>query len=54
MSKTEELQVFLEASEDLINSKYILADIKVVNILKAIASSETILALFKNSLMDFD
>ena len=54
MSKTEELQVFLDASEDFVNSKYILADIKVVNILKAIASSESILALFKNSLIDFD
>ena len=54
VSKQEELQAFLEASEDLINSKYILADIKVVNILKSIASSETILALFKNSLLDFD
>jgi len=54
LDKKEQLRVFLEASEDFINSKYILADIKIVNILKAIAQSETILALFKNSLQDFD
>lgn len=54
MDKREELRLFLEANEDLINSKYILADIKIVNILKTIAQSETLLALFKNSLTDFD
>lgn len=54
MDKREELRIFLEASEDFINSKYILADIKIVNILKSIAQSETLLALFKNSLADFD
>lgn len=54
MSKQEELQVFLEANEDLINSKYILSEIKIVNVLKSIASSETILALFKNSMVNFD
>ena len=50
----QELLNFLEANEEFINSKYILADIKIVNILKSIASSETILALFKSSIVDFD
>lgn len=54
MSKREELQLFLERADELIESKYILADIKIVNVLKAIASSDTLLALFKNCLADFD
>ena len=54
MSKREELQLFLERVDDFIESKYILADIKIVNVLKAIASSDTLLALFKNCLADFD
>lgn len=54
MSKQQQLRAFLDAGEDLINGKYILADIKIVNLLKAIASSETLVALFKNSLIDFD
>ena len=54
MSKQDELVAFLEAGEDLINGKYILADIKIVNLLKSIASSETLVALFKSSLLDFD
>jgi hypothetical protein len=54
LSKQEELRLFLEAGEDLINGKYILADIKIVSLLKTIAQSEALLALFKNSLVDFD
>ena len=50
----EELDAFLERADELIDSKYILADIKIVNLLKAIASSNTLLALFKNCLTDFD
>lgn len=54
MTKREELQVFVERADELINSKYILADIKIVNLLKAIASSDTLIALFKNCLDGFD
>ena len=54
MNRQEELRVFLDASEDLITSKYILADIKIVNLLKSIASSDSLLALFKNCLEGFD
>lgn len=54
MNKQDELVAFLEAGEELINGKYILADIKIVNLLKSIALSETLVALFKNSLIDFD
>ncbi len=54
MSKTEELELFLSRADEFVDSKYILADVKIVNLLKAIASSETLLALFKNCLNDFD
>ncbi len=54
MTKSEELRVFIERADELINSKYILADIKIVNLLKAIASSDTLIALFKNCLDGFD
>ena len=50
----EELDIFVERADELIDSKYILADIKIVNLLKAIASSDTLIALFKNCLSDFD
>ena len=54
MTKREELDLFLLRADELILSQYILADIKIVNLLKSIASSETLLALFKNCLTDFD
>ena len=54
MDKTEELNTFLARADELIESKYIVADIKIVNLLKSIASSETLLAIFKNCLTDFD
>ena len=54
MNKREELNLFLERADELIDSKYILADIKIVNLLKAIAGSDTLIALFKNCLTDFD
>lgn len=54
MTKSEELQVFIDRADELINSKYILADVKIVNLLKAIAASDTLIALFKNCLADFD
>ena len=54
MDKREQLDLFLERAQEFIDSKYILADIKIVNLLKAIASSDTLIALFKNCLTDFD
>lgn len=54
MTKREELDLFLERADELIDSKYILADIKIVNLLKSIAGSDTLIALFKNCLTDFD
>lgn len=54
MTKREELDLFLERGEDFVNSKYILADVKLASFLKAIALSDTLLALFKNCLTDFD
>ncbi len=54
MTKREELDLFLERADELIDSKYILAEIKIANLLKSIATSETLLALFRNCLTDFD
>ena len=54
MKKRQELDLFIERIDDYIESKYILADTKIVPVLKAIATSETLLALFKNCLTDFD
>ena len=41
-------------ADELIDSKYILASKKIENLLKSIANSETLLAIFKNCLKDFD
>ncbi len=54
LTKREELDVFMQRINEFIESKYILADIKIVNLLKSIAASETLLALFKNCLTGFD
>ncbi len=54
MTKKEELDLFLERAQEFIDSKYILADIKIVGLLKAIACSETLMAIFKNCLTDYD
>ncbi len=54
MNKREELDLFLTRADEFIESKYILADIKVVNLLKSIASSDTLIAIFKNCLDGFD
>ncbi len=54
MEKREELALFLERAEEFIDGKYILADIKIVNLLKTIVASETLLAIFKNCLADFN
>lgn len=54
MTKTEQLDLFLERAQELVDSKYILADIKIVGLLKAIASSDTLMAIFKNCLTNFD
>ena len=50
----EQLDLFLEKAQELIDSKYILADIKIVGLLKSIANSDTLMAIFKNCLTNFD
>lgn len=50
----EQLDVFTIKVDELIGSKYIIADVKIANLLKVIASSDILLALFKNCLTDFD
>lgn len=54
MTKREELENFILRADELLSSKYIIADVKIVNLLKSIACSDTLLALFKNCLTDFD
>ncbi len=54
MTKAEELNLFLVRADEFIESKYIIADVKIVNLLKAIASSKTLVAIFENCLKDFD
>lgn len=50
----EQLDVFSIKSEELIASQYIIADVKIASLLKTVASSDILLALFKNCLTDFD
>lgn len=54
MTKREELDNFAARADEVVAGKYILADIKIVNLLKSIAASDTLVALFKNCLTDFD
>ena len=54
MTKIEDLNLFIEKTDEFINAKYILADVKLANVLKSIAASETLVALFKNCLSDFN
>ncbi len=53
MDKKQELNLFLVRSDELIEGKYILANVKIINLLKSIAGSETLLAIFKTCLKDF-
>ncbi len=54
MTKREELDLFLLRADEFIEGKYILADVRIINLLKAIASSDSLLAIFKNCLDGFD
>ena len=54
MDKNAELALFIERADELIESKYIIADIKIVGLLKAIAASDTLIAIFKNCMTGFD
>ncbi len=54
MDKRAELDLFLTKADELIDSKYIIADIKIVGLLKAIAASDTLIAIFKNCMTGFD
>ena len=54
MDRNEELALFTLKADELIDSKYIIADIKIVGLLKAIAASDTLIAIFKNCLTGFD
>lgn len=48
------IDIFIKRCNDIIDGKYLLIDKNVSNLLKSIASDETICELMKNSLKDFD
>lgn len=54
MNIKDELHLFLLKTDELLTSKYILAEIKIVGVLKAIASSKTIMDVVRGSLKNFD
>ena len=54
MTKRDELERFSSRLKELSESGYILADVRLVALLKTIAYSESLLALFKNCMSDFD
>ena len=54
MNTREELDNFIVKADELITSSYILADVKIAGVLRAIAGSQTILAIFENCLLGFD
>ena len=54
MDKNDELSLFIAKADELIESKYIIADIKITGLLKAVAASGTLVAIFKNCLTGFD
>jgi len=54
LTKREELNAFIIRADELMGSQYILANVKIVNLLKTIACSDTLVAIFKSCLTDFD
>lgn len=52
--QVEELQDFVDACNEFINGKFILADMKISKILKAIAGSEDIYNLLAECMLNFD
>ncbi len=54
LTKQNELNEFIKNADDLLSSKYILSEIRITAMLKSIASSETLMAIFKSSLDGFD
>ena len=54
MKIKDQLNLFLLKTDELLSSKYILAEIKIVGVLKAIASSKTIMDIVRGSLKNFD
>ena len=53
LTKNAELNAFIKSAEDLFESKYILADVKIVALLKSIAVSNSMVAILKSCLKDF-
>jgi len=54
MEKVEELDLFLEKADELIETKYIFADVKIAGLLKAVACSDVIVCMMENCLKNFD
>ncbi len=49
-NKKMELKTFVSYMEELINTNYVFAETKMINVLKSIASSPTLMAIFKSCL----
>ena len=54
MNIKDELNLFLLKTDELLSSKYILAEVKIVGVLKAIAASKTIMDIVRGSLKNFE
>lgn len=54
MDKINELDLFLEKTDELISAKYLFADIKIAGVLKAIACSDVLVSMFESCLKGFD
>ena len=54
LTRERSLEIFLGATDDLINSKYILADSKVGPVLKAVAQSRLLYETFEYVTDGFD
>lgn len=54
MEKAEELELFLEKADELIETKYIFADVKIAGLLKAVACSDVLVCMMENCLKSFD
>ena len=50
----EEVNNFIACTDELVSASYILADIKIAHVLKSIAVSDVLVALFSNCLDGFD
>ena len=54
IDEQQKLKEFFAACDEMIGGRFILSDVKVAKILKAIASSKTLYDMFANCLLNFN